>query len=170
MVEEVADKIIQALGRKPLNLDTLIIVYETYHMGKDLKTDELHARTELRHATFFRAYKTLKDHGLLEDPPIERDYELPAAIRMGRLPPVRYSTVHLVNYLTKFKTEETVPPYGKTKGQIIEDMRRKMATDAEIGADVIYGIQERLALLSLFNGNLTAFESMVGNCEPPTEI
>lgn len=170
MSKDIENRILLSLRRRPNNLAGYVKVYEIYAGNPEIETTDASIQSGMAQATFYRIRRELLAAKLLGDDMFIRDIEVPMAIRTGQLPPVRYSVTHLAYYLTKFKDHEIVPPYDLTKEQIIEHYKRKMSQDPELGQDIVFGIQERLAYLAIFTGKLDPFKNMLGTVEPPKEL
>lgn len=117
--------------------------------------------------TYFRHLRTYKSVPRSSRRLIS-EYELPGSILVKNLPSSEYSWVHLASYLTKFSHSEKIPPYNKTKSEILLDIRKSLETDPNLAADLVFGLHNNLALYALFTGEISAFANMRGNCVPPT--
>lgn len=163
--------ILAAYLRKPENFDALLRVLHVCTEHPTLFSSEKVSKSGLTTSSYYRALKSLKNKGLLlEDCRPRRTFSLPDQITKGILPPVGWRATHLAAYLTKFRNDEIVHPYGMTVAEILEQVKEPFLINPLLGADVLYGLQNRLAILALVTGDLTGFRNMAGKNTPPDSL
>jgi len=170
MNEMLEERITKAFGRRPRNMEKVIELYNIMINNAEITLDECRLYIEITDAAFYRIKRDLKNSGILQEFGTVKDLHIPMAVRIGQLPPVKYGVTHLAAHLNRFKDEEVVPPYGKTKKQILTQLRQFLLEDAEIGNDIVWGIQERLAYLALLSGDISQFKNMLGAINPPETL
>jgi hypothetical protein len=129
--------------------------------------NEIMLALNMTEPTFYRAKRQLKKEEITNY--ISVEFPIPPNILKRILPPTRYKYTHLAAFLTKFRLDETVPPYGKTKREIMYDIRVRFNNDAEETEDLVYGLQERLAICALIKGDISSFNRSNGTINPPNE-
>lgn len=157
--------------RRPNNFSTLVATLKVCTENPELSNSERISLSGLTSASYYRALETLKAKGLLtfEGNP-RRAFTLPDQITKGILPPVGWKVTHLVSYLTRFKPDEVVQPYGLTVAEILQQVKDELLSNPMLGADIIYGLQQRLALLAIATGDLSPFKNMLGKITPPENL
>lgn len=123
---------------------------------------------DISSATYYRCKKQVVNQDLKAKADGFR-YHLPAAVTKNILPPVRYRYTHLVYYLAKFNHGDKVPPYNKTKAEIMFEVASRIRQDSELTADLIYTLQEKLAIYAMICKDTSMFTGSVGKLEIPDE-
>lgn len=116
-------------------------------------------------ATYYRAKKRMKEQ--MEEVQDEVTFMLPTGVKQRILPPKAYPYTHLAAYLCKYRMGDKVPPYGKTKAEILYAIKKRVEDDPGMQAELVFGLQERLALYSIYMGDVSAFASAIGKLEIP---
>lgn len=116
-------------------------------------------------ATFYRAKKRWKEQ--VEETADELTFQIPTGVRQRILPPKGYPYTHLASYLCKFRMGDKVPPYNKTKAEIMFAVKKRIEDDPALQAELVFGLQERLALYALFMGDVSTFSGAIGKLELP---
>lgn len=119
--------------------------------------------------TIMGIYKNLKFLGILTPQntvklvPVQieiRHFLLPEFIRSGKLPPVDYKHTHLAAKLADMKKDEVFE--GLTKDQHLTSWKERCDSNTEKLHEVVYRLQNDLAQLAMYGGDLTAFKDMQG--------
>lgn len=91
-----------------------------------------------------------------------RFFQLPQHIRNGLLPPSQYLQTHVAAYLTKFKRDEYVPGLGTSKQAYLEQFKSNLESQPDKLKEIVYRLQNDLATIALYLGELSSFEEMHG--------
>lgn len=170
--KELESLLIKRLVRRPRNIKQYVKIVRLSE-DKTLTTSQLQELSELSSATFYRIYRELRDADCLYGAIYSKakaDVYIPEFISDKTLPPPEFEWVHLAAYLNRYRDEETVPPYGKTKQEIRLELSKKFKTDPEAAADLVFGIQSRLAIYAIMMDKLEGFNNMVGNLVVPNTL
>ena len=92
---------------------------------------------------------------------------LPPGVSRKVLPPEEYKWVHLATYLTKFRAGDRVPPYNKTKAEIMYSVSRDLKANPDKAFAMINGLQNLLALYAIYCGDPSMFSNSLGKLEVP---
>lgn len=140
------------------------IVRDYINQHPHAKNQEIIEALKIPTATFYRV-----KNAIAKEPPISyrANFMIPDFITKGMLPPPKYKEVHLAAYLNNFSFIEIVPPYEKTKAEIMFQIKQKYEADPDLVSDLVYGLQERLAIFSIIQGDPSAFNKTIGHLVPP---
>jgi len=159
----------------PRNLTELLLLLEMIHNYPGTTTSSLLVQSGLPDATFFRYMKWLRENDLITKNnrvnfgTNDRTFLIPNSIRRGVLPDDGPYT-HLAAYLSKFAPDDVVPPFGRTRSDIMAQVKKQLEKSGEKTHRLVVGIMEGLAAYSIMQGNVSAFSNMLGNLDPPTKL
>ncbi len=144
--------------------------YEDYLKYKAARP--VHTKAELMRAlsisevTYYR-YRARDKERLQKIVVFEAEFDLPKAISHRILPPAEYIYTHIAAYLARFNPDELVPPYNKTPGEVMYSIRQSLNASPVRASDLVFGLQERLALFALYNGEVRGFKDSKGKLVIP---
>lgn len=95
---------------------------------------------------------------------------LPKHILDHQLPNASYKYVHIAAILANCSDEEVLEGKyfkGLTKAKVIEAMKRDMNSKPHIIEEIMYGVQDKLALFAIYVNDLEAFKDMQGTITLP---
>jgi hypothetical protein len=163
-------EVLSAFPKKPNNLLALVETLRVNTEFTNATVAEKITRAGLSQAAYYRALTQLKTVGVLTEHGVpKKSFNMPDHISKGVLPPQGYKYVHLAAYLSRFKAGEDVPPFNKTVEEICKEFAGKLMDNPLLAADVVYGIQDRLAQLALATNDLSQFRNMMGTVRLPDE-
>lgn len=139
--------------------------YSEFPNKSDKETMEL---LNMPQATFYRAKAKLKE--LDEEIKQTIAFQLPTGVRQKILPPQTYKNTHLAAYLSKFRMGDKVPPFGETKAEIMFKIKRMVENDPALASELVFTLQDRLALFALWSGDVSAFSGSVGQLHVPEKF
>lgn len=119
-----------------------------------------------RHAENLERVNLLKhEHGLYQTiipTAIRRDFYIPAAIQQGILHEHSGNATNLATLLAHLPDNSKLPGNDLTKAQILAHIKRELDNNPELRAKLILNLQNLLAIMSLYKGDLKPFENMSG--------
>lgn len=131
----------------------------------DCKAPEVMRHLNISEVTYYRYKKRQREQG--DHRVYETFFDVPKSISQKILPPKQFIYTHLAAYITRFHPDELIPPYNKTAGEIMFEIKNQLNSDPVKGSELVFGLQDKLALYALYTGDVNAFKNSKGKVQPP---